>query len=86
MFIKWFALCYRTIVCPVLSVTLLYCGHMVGWIKISDHIVAQQANRYIVVFHIAISYDTQRPQYNGWAVGLHAACMVCVTLTDHCTR
>jgi len=26
----------------------------------SDHIVAQQANRYIVAFLIAISYDTQR--------------------------
>jgi len=36
----------------------------------SDHIVAQQAYRYIVAFHIAISYDTQRPPYNGRAVGL----------------
>ena len=36
----------------------------------SDHIVAQQANRYIVAFHIAISYDTQRPPYNGRAVGI----------------
>jgi len=36
----------------------------------SDHIVAQQANRYIVAFHIAISYNTQRPPYNGRAVGL----------------
>ena len=42
----------------------------------SDHIVAQQANRYIVAFHIAISYDTQRPGYNGRAVGLRAPCMV----------
>jgi len=33
-FIKRFALCYRSIVCPVyLSVTLMYCGQMVGWIK-----------------------------------------------------
>ena len=31
--VKWFALCYRTIVCPVLSVTLVYCGQVVGWIK-----------------------------------------------------
>jgi len=43
-------------------------------IETSYHIVAQQANWYIV--HIAISYDTQRPPYNGWAVGLRAACMV----------
>ena len=42
----------------------------------SDHIVAQQANRYIVAFHIAISYDTQRPGYYGRAVGLRAPCMV----------
>jgi len=42
----------------------------------SDHIVAQQANRYIVAFHIAISYNTQRPGYNGRAVGLRAPCMV----------
>jgi len=40
------------------------------YILISDHIVVQQANRYIVAFHIAISYDTQRPPYNGRAVGL----------------
>ena len=27
------ALCYRTVVCPVLSVNLVYCGQTVGWIK-----------------------------------------------------
>jgi len=37
-FVKWFALCYWTVVlscvyCPVLSVTLVYCGQTVGWIK-----------------------------------------------------
>ena len=40
-FVKRFALCYRTVVCPVclsvclsvLSVTLVYCGQTVGWIK-----------------------------------------------------
>jgi len=37
-FVKRFALCYQTVVClPVLSVcmsvTLVYCGQMVGWIK-----------------------------------------------------
>ena len=31
---KTFALCYRAVVCPVsLSVTLVYCGQTVGWIK-----------------------------------------------------
>jgi len=37
-FIKRFDLCYRTVVlsvCPsVLSVTLVYCGQTVGWIKV----------------------------------------------------
>ena len=35
-FVKWFALCYRTVVCAVLSVlsvTLVYCGQTVGWIN-----------------------------------------------------
>ena len=52
----------------------------------SHHIIAQQANRYIVAFRMAISHDTQRPRYNKRAVGLQAACMVSVTLTDRCTR
>jgi len=30
-FLKWFALCYRSVVC--LSVTLAHCGQTVGWIK-----------------------------------------------------
>ena len=42
-FVKRFALCYHTVVClscltcrsvcPVLSVTLVYCGQTIGWIK-----------------------------------------------------
>ena len=32
-FVKWFALCYRTVVLSVLSVTLVYCGQTVGWIR-----------------------------------------------------
>jgi len=34
-FVKRFALCYRTVVClsVCLSVTLVYCGQTVGWIK-----------------------------------------------------
>ena len=32
--VKRFALCYQTVVClSVLSVTLMYCGQTVGWIK-----------------------------------------------------
>ena len=34
LFVKWFAQCYRTIVyLSVLSVTLVYCGQTVGWIR-----------------------------------------------------
>ena len=33
-FVKRFALCYQTVVClSVLSVTLVYCGQTVAWIK-----------------------------------------------------
>jgi len=36
-FVKRFALCYQTVVCPlclsVLSATLVYCGQTVEWIK-----------------------------------------------------
>jgi len=33
-FVKRFTLCYRIIVCPVcLSVSLVYCGQIVGWIN-----------------------------------------------------
>ena len=32
-FVKRFAVRYRTVVCTVLSVTLVYYGQMVGWIK-----------------------------------------------------
>ena len=33
-FVKRFAVCYQTVVClPVLSVTLVYCGQTVKWIK-----------------------------------------------------
>jgi len=32
-FVKQFALCYRTVVRPVLSVMLVYCGQTIGRIK-----------------------------------------------------
>ena len=34
-FVKRFALCYRTVVCPAcLSMTFVHCGQTVGWIEI----------------------------------------------------
>ena len=32
-FVKRFDLCYWTTICPILSVTLVYCGQQAGWIK-----------------------------------------------------
>ena len=34
-FVKRFALCYQTVVYPVLSLTLAYCGQTAGWIKMA---------------------------------------------------
>jgi len=34
-FLKRFALCYRTVVCVCLSVTLVYCSQTVGWTKMA---------------------------------------------------
>jgi len=53
-FLKRFALCYRTVVCPVLSVcvvlsaTLVYCGQTVGWIKMKLGTVARLGPGHIV--------------------------------------
>jgi len=54
LFVKRFALCYWTVVlsCPVcvsvtLSVTLVYCGQTVGWIKIK--LVTQVGPGHIVL-------------------------------------
>ena len=33
LFVKRFTLYYQTVVCPVLSMTLMYCGQTVKWIK-----------------------------------------------------
>ena len=33
LFVKQFALCYRTVVLSCLSVTFVHCGQTVGWIK-----------------------------------------------------
>ena len=52
-FVKWFALCYRTVVCPVclscLSVTLVYCGQTVGWIRMPLGIVVGLGSGHIVL-------------------------------------
>ena len=49
-------LCYRTVVCPVLSVlyvclsvTLVYCGQTVGWIKMKLGVVVGLGPGHIVL-------------------------------------
>ena len=49
-FVKRFDLCYRTVVCPVcLSVTLLYCGQTVGWMKMPLGMEADLGPGHIVL-------------------------------------
>jgi len=49
-FVKRFALCYQTVVCPVLlSVTLVYCGQTVGWIKVKLGLQVGFCPGYIVL-------------------------------------
>ena len=47
--VKRFALCYQTVVCPVLSVTLVHCGQMVGCIKMKLGTQVGRASGYIVL-------------------------------------
>jgi len=52
LFVKMFALCYQTVVClscPVLSVTLVYCGQTVGWIKMKLGIQLGLGSGHIVL-------------------------------------
>ena len=49
-FVKRFALCYQTVVCPVcLSVTLVYCGQTVRWIKMKLGMLVGLGPGYIVL-------------------------------------
>ena len=52
-FVKWFALCYQTVVCPVhlscMSVMLVYCGQTVKWIKIKLGMEAGLGPSHIVL-------------------------------------
>ena len=52
-FILQFAICCRTVVCPVclsvLSVTLVYCGQMIGWIKMKLDLQVGIAPGHIVL-------------------------------------
>ena len=74
-FVKRFALCYHTISClSVLSVTLVYCGQTVGWIKM-------KLVDCVLAVYTAVYMARARP-CNG---GVHVC--VCTRLcTRLCTR
>jgi len=48
-FVKQFALCYRTVVLSCLSVTLVYCGQAVGWIKMKLGMQAGLGTGHVVL-------------------------------------
>ena len=49
-FVKRFALCYQTVVClSCLSVTLVFCGQMIGWIKMKLGMQVDLAPGHIVL-------------------------------------
>jgi len=50
-FVKQFAQCYWTIVCPAyLSVILVYCGQTVGWIKMKPAMQVGLSPGHIVLY------------------------------------
>jgi len=57
-FVKQFALCYRSVVCR--SVTLVYCGQTVGWIKM-------KLDMEEGVGHIVLDGDPAPPPQRGTA-------------------
>jgi len=59
-FVKRFALCYRTVVCPFLPVTLVYCGQTVGWIKMKRDMPVG-----LVPGHIVLDGDSASPAPKG---------------------
>ena len=61
-FVKRFALCYRTVVCPILSVTLVYYGQTVGWIKMK---LGTQVG--LSPGHIVLDRDPPPPPQRGTA-------------------
>ena len=75
-FVKRFARCYQTVVCPVLccpvclSVTLAYCGQTVGWIKIK---LGMQVG--LNPGHTVLDGDPAPPTHRGTAsISAHICC------------
>jgi len=80
-FVKRFALCYRTVVClpvlSVLSVTLVYCGQTVGWIRMPHGIEVG-----IGPGHIVLDGDPA-PQKVGTAAPRFSAHVYCGQTVAH---
>jgi len=67
-FVKRFALCYQTAVClSVLSVTLLYCGKTVGWIKIKLGMLVDLGPGHIVLYGDPAALS-QRGTHQFWPI------------------
>jgi len=69
--VKTVRLCYRTVVCPVcpaLSVTLMYCGQTVGWIKmkhVTQVSLGPKQNIALVCLHYACVNDSDAAHLTG---------------------
>ena len=75
LFVKRFALCYRTIVCPVLSVTLVYCGQTVDRIKIKRSMQVSLGPGHTVLYG-----DPGAPSPKGHSPAKFSAHICCVQM------
>jgi len=73
--VKRFALCYRTIVCPVLSVTLVYCGQTVHRIKIKRSMQVSLGPGHTVLYG-----DPSAPSPKGHSPAKFSAHICCVQM------
>jgi len=71
-FVKRFTLCYQSVVCPVcLSVTLVYCGQTVGWIKMK---LGMQVG--FSPGHIVLDGDPPVPSQKGTEPPIFGPCLL----------
>jgi len=79
-FVKRFAPCYRTVVCPVcLSVTLVYCGQTAGWIEIP---LGMEVG--LVPGHIVSDGDPAPPEGHSPQFSTHLYCGQTVAHLSNC--
>jgi len=74
-FVKRFTLCCQTVVCPVLSclsVTLVYCGQTVGWIKTKLGTQVGLASGQIVLYGNPAPLPQRDTHPNFWSISVVA--------------